>query len=372
MEMENQVGNQEENQEENQMEIQPDQMVEDQEQDLQDEDSSTSDISSLKSVGPDPGMTECGICLRNFTDPSLTTLPCGHIFDNECMLEWTQVYDVAVFSQARVRCPMCRAYLLYNCGDVISMHHLRPGVKILPQELTLNCQSYKSESDTHSLSSPERPLNPQTFAEIQAPAGQLQFQNFVPGNQAIFNSDDSNQGPEGPPNTVEDDDDEPQDIQMADVGHQGHLSLRPKHHDFRFMTSISQNPDPAWQTQTLDDYKVTKRTIANALDDGLHKVIEDAMQTQFEDCESYEDNHQNQFGIPINGVMWDNLERLWNRLRDAHREFQRQHEGFIYLSDVALEFRASREQFLNDKLEQFWGLYEYIDHEINKAYGNES
>jgi len=42
---------------------------------------------------------ECAICLNPFIDNNLLTIPCGHTYHTECILEW---FD------KKMTCPMCR------------------------------------------------------------------------------------------------------------------------------------------------------------------------------------------------------------------------------------------------------------------------
>ncbi|KAI1377409.1 hypothetical protein F4677DRAFT_56621 [Hypoxylon crocopeplum] len=107
---------------------------------------------------------KCSICLNDVPSSSLTTLPCNHSFHAKCIRRCTQVYKAEQYHEGRVKCPMCRRPLLYQCEDVISAHHLLPGVKILPQELAGGCPdcqaSLDDDEDSYSIPYQNRPLNP--------------------------------------------------------------------------------------------------------------------------------------------------------------------------------------------------------------------
>lgn len=56
---------------------------------------------------------ECSVCLEEFkTGQKLTTLPCGHKFDNKCILEWFKINHV---------CPLCRFELLREDDENFQM-----------------------------------------------------------------------------------------------------------------------------------------------------------------------------------------------------------------------------------------------------------
>lgn len=117
---------------------------------------------------------ECPLCLGPVADPSqLTTLPCDHAFHDDCIRTWTQVYDWEDYDVDCAHCPVCYLDLTYRCGDMISADLLRPGVKILPQELELTCPSYHAldrddddDDDQHFLKFSERPCSPRNVADL--------------------------------------------------------------------------------------------------------------------------------------------------------------------------------------------------------------
>lgn len=51
------------------------------------------EVATISPVSPD-----CSICLGQITDPS-TIVPCGHLFDNDCIIPWMETSQT---------CPLCR------------------------------------------------------------------------------------------------------------------------------------------------------------------------------------------------------------------------------------------------------------------------
>ncbi|KAI1452938.1 hypothetical protein F4805DRAFT_401503 [Annulohypoxylon moriforme] len=323
-------------------------------------------IRSLSSTSPGPGASECSICYRTFPHDSLTTLPCGHVFNNKCISDWTQVYDRDDFAEGRVRCPMCRYHLLYDCGDVISQNHLRPGVKILPRELTLNCQSYVPEYDGHSETS-VRPWNPRAIVEGRRRQIQIRPRLIPPnfGVLDIISLPSVFRDPEGPANTINGDDEDELQPQ-ADL--QSDMDQRPQHHNFRFADRVAraQTPNRGIRAHTLEEYAISKHSIGVALDDGRFEYIFRAIRALEDDFEALEARYPK--SIRLNNLTFDGLDTLALRIEAMYKQFKRQHEGFIQLSDVALQFRDEREEILLEQLNEFWDVMDFADEEIAEKY----
>ncbi|KAI0897993.1 hypothetical protein F4806DRAFT_507705 [Annulohypoxylon nitens] len=333
-------------------------------------------IPSIESVSHGPDTTDCTICYRTFPTASLTTLPCGHAFSHKCILNWTQIYDEKAFADCNVRCPMCRTYLLYHCGDVISENHLRPGVKILPQELTLNCQSYVNDTDTHSVETTERPWNPRSIAErrrrIQQQQNDDDDDDDDDDEEDIFEMDDINgqEGPEGPPNTEENPNNTgPLDHALAAITLQGGMPARPSHTTFRFGPHVAAEPGYVPPSVTMEEFFISKITMANALDTNKLHLIYETIDGLREDLRDFKKTYP-QFPVANNELAWRNLEMFAKRVIEMHKQYKRQHEGFIELTEVALNFRKEREVAMLEQLDLFWRCLCWIDRELNRAWRN--
>ncbi|KAI1096901.1 hypothetical protein F5B19DRAFT_11208 [Rostrohypoxylon terebratum] len=325
-------------------------------------------VPSIASVSPGPETTECSICFRTFPTAALTTLPCGHTFSHSCILNWTQVYDEKAFADCNVRCPMCRTYLLYRCGDVISEHHLRPGVKILPQELTLNCPSYVGGNDTHSVATIDRPWNPRSLAErhrriAQQQQQQLQNDGNDAGEEEVFVMEEL-EGLEGPALEIA-----RLNQALAAVAFQGDMPERPCHTAFTFGAHVAAELGYVFPSATMEETFITKFTMANALDTDEAFIIRKTIKRLRSDLDDFKKDYP-QFPVADNEIVWSSLEISAERVIQMHRQYKRQHEGFIVLNEVALKYRAEREQAMLDELELFWSCLCAIDRELNRAWDN--
>lgn len=337
-------------------------------------------IPSIESVSPGPETTDCSICYRTFPTASLTTLPCGHSFSHKCIIAWTQIYDEKAFADCNVRCPMCRTYLLYHCGDVISEHHLRPGVKILPQELTLNCPSYVNDTDGHSVLTTERPWNPRSIAERRRRIQQQQNDADDDGDDDVDDDDeeemfamddiDGQEGPEGPPNTEENPNNVgPLDQALAAITLQGGMPARPSHTTFRFGPHVAAEPGYVPPSATMEEFFISKITMANALDTNQLHLIYETIEGLRHDLRDFKKTYP-QFPVANNELAWMNLEMFAKRVIEMHKQYKRQHEGFIELTEVALRFRKEREEVMLEQLDLFWRCLCWIDRELNRAWRN--
>ncbi|KAI1410929.1 hypothetical protein F5Y13DRAFT_201706 [Hypoxylon sp. FL1857] len=296
---------------------------------------------------PSPGTVRCNICLSFSRIHSFTTLPCGHSFGSKCIANWTQVTKLEDYRVSRMCCPICRAELLYECGCIISENHLRPGVKIEREELSLNCQSYHADidGDGHSVNDLNRPFTPVTVAEIYS---RIENQNVVEADRALLQGRFMNMEEDWLP------EDAPKVPQNPPQLEQAEQAERPKQHNFLFSKSLrgpgeSENPNQL--------YELTKRKVAIALDSGCDDIVELCMRRLRADVKVMDRDYP-AVNMAITPGMLKTLNKNWEELLFKHEMFKRQHEGFIELNEVGVEFRKSREKKLKKKLRVFWEMYE--------------
>lgn len=322
---------------------------------------------------PGPGKVICDICLDHIPITSLTTLPCGHSFDPACIRNWTQVTDLADWGESRMWCPVCRAVLLYRCGCIISEHHLRPGVTILAQELSLRCQSYHADTDDHSVSEFSPPFGLRTIAALDD-EGETSDEGDV-----AYSDEAAPENPQEPENLVQDGHDqrdegephdqlphipqghqepqEPQELQVAQIvqpdSHLIEQAERPKHHNFLFGTNIHE---PGEAPESFEKYVVNKKTVVLALETGETEVVDETVWGLKRDADEFEANYPN-VNLPLTPGVLKDVREMWKDLKLSHKVFKRQHEGFIELNEVAITFREQSEEKLGERLDTFLGLY---------------
>ncbi|OTA79605.1 hypothetical protein M434DRAFT_237543 [Hypoxylon sp. CO27-5] len=240
--------------------------------------SSTDDV-------PGPGKTICDICLAHIYISSLTTLPCGHSFHPVCINKWTQVTELRDWEDGRMCCPICRAELVYECGCIISENHLRPGVTILWQELSLHCQSYHADIDDHSVSEFEPPFGLRTIAALDAELEDSSSEEETSSQEdAGAPENAATEHPQGPQNIVQGDQDprdegEPHDqLPQNPQEHQGpqepqvvEQAKRPRHHNFLFGTNIDE---PGEAPESFEKYVLNKKTAVLALESGETQMVD--------------------------------------------------------------------------------------------------
>ncbi|KAI1098519.1 hypothetical protein F4804DRAFT_121605 [Jackrogersella minutella] len=299
---------------------------------------------SAPQEGPGPDEVRCDICYLNFFKPELTTLPCGHTMDSECLMRWTHVDVQEDYRSSRCRCPYCRAFLLYRCGDIISRHHLRPGVRIEPLELTLMCQSYNRETGRHSVSEPRWSRTLGLIWAMQNPRINPDQGNEEAVEQVSSSDDDSEVEvlpPNGPP---------------APAAVQSRFPRRPNLHKFRFYRHVMGKDQRPFE---FERHEITKTFVANALDTDwvfdIDEAVEDAERTMDFVRETF---HTYSFA-DFDYQCFITLRRLWENLKQDHKVFKRQHEGFIHLNAIAVAFRDAQAPRLRRNFEEFYNHFEY-------------
>ncbi|KAI1214901.1 uncharacterized protein F4807DRAFT_404995 [Annulohypoxylon truncatum] len=154
---------------------------------------------------------------------------------------------------------------------------------------------------------------------------------------------------------------------MAELALRVYLPERPKHHNFKFMTRVAREINPNQRAQTLDEYNLRKESIASAIDDDRINFIEMTIKGLHKDFDYFEAEFPNS-SILVNKAIFEDLDMQLDRLIAMLEQFKRQHEGFIELNEVALEFRAQREDAMHEQLDSFWRLLNFVNGEIQKKY----
>ncbi|KAI1138999.1 hypothetical protein F5Y05DRAFT_358429 [Hypoxylon sp. FL0543] len=263
---------------------------------------------------PGPDKTMCIICHSYVRTSELTTLPCGHSFGHRCIVTWTQA--ASPNGERSHQCPMCRAQLLYKCGCIVSVDHLRPGVSIFWEELALNCQR-------------SHPGAPYRLRDLQQLDG-LEEPEEQAGNLPL------------------------EQPQVAGAAQPAQQVQRPKHHDFLFRKHLYP---PGQVPQTWEYFCLSLKGAANALDRGDTGGIELVIGgyrgrlLALKEADPY-------LNIAVSPSILADLVDRWTDLKRNYRVFKRQHEGFIELNEVAVAFRDKREAELRQDLHTFWDSHE--------------
>ncbi|KAI1647237.1 uncharacterized protein F4817DRAFT_316020 [Daldinia loculata] len=271
-----------------------------------------------------------------------------------------------------MRCPMCRSSLLYACGDVISKYFLRPGVKILPEELRTCCPLYSPTIDSHSVPEVGRPLFPyiienweiiyNQLRELAAP--EVQRRRYLPWNQAhpgaelFYTHDDED--PYAPPNIIPTEGEFHMNIPIVPEGRRDFWVQRPKQHDFHFRAP----PEDSFQGGEV--FVCTKSLVIVALENEWPAIVEaqiGQLKTRFE---AFRRRWPNEI-MPVSYTAFGMLTEAFAKLKVKYLVFRRQHEGFIELGPVALRYRDAAEHELQARLDDFWQRFEWIRNEVDEG-----
>ncbi|KAI2623319.1 hypothetical protein GGR54DRAFT_646476 [Hypoxylon sp. NC1633] len=337
----------------------------------------------------------CPICRENISTTLATTLPCSHAFHADCIREWTQVHDKAEYQEGRLRCPYCRRDLKYKCGDVITKHHLRPGVKILPKELTVMCPSWHWDSpnwDKHSVSEEQRPIHPDYLglgdlrqALIEAwQHGETPLQ-FLAGIGLQLEDQNPDQNPDQEQDSDEDDHSSVNDEEQE----QGEDGLAPPPGSPQIFgelgpPSVESGNEPLTDLATLyspsssgdeidnsSDDEVAedkKATTAGVLDIGFGVKIENEIEwilyTKLKELK-FKYPHVKLF------VRRSAIDALYDRLQDLllrRKVFGREHEGWIELNDEARRYRDAKEEEMRLLFDEFFPLLEKVRRQVEASW----
>ncbi|KAI2641854.1 hypothetical protein GGS26DRAFT_586246 [Hypomontagnella submonticulosa] len=352
-------------------------------------------------LGPDE--TQCPMCWGLIPNSELTTLPCGHSFHPECIIHWSHVYEVGEFHYGRARCPMCRAWLTYNCDDILSKHLLRPGVTILEDEYTLNCPTFSASSFGGHTDRPEdRPWNPaRYYIHFNQGNGMGDLENLahvgsdsssdVDGEQILqiiehlesINLDlDANQPqggnqeenapevepqeeepqeedldwdhPSGPTNTTQGSEDD-QEVEAEHFLHpvEEPNIERPKAYVFSLVQYCADQGDVGSPLNGLNGLNAKRIDVADLFDGGHPEdmlIVINGLQREVEDFEEEWPN----IPIILSPAAFTELRERHSNLHQRYELFRREHEGFIVLNDVARRYRDQKQQELGELLEEFW------------------
>ncbi|KAF3065174.1 hypothetical protein GL218_02254 [Daldinia childiae] len=273
-----------------------------------------------------------------------------------------------------MRCPMCRSSLLYACGDVISKYFLRPGVKILPEELRTCCPLYSLATDSHFVPEVGRPLFPYIIENWETIYNQLQEfspqdalrRRYLPWNQAhpgaelFYRHDDED--PYAPPNVIPTEG----ELHMNNTPsiHEGRSDLwvkRPKHHDFHFKLSPEDNFSEG------ETFVFCKELVVMALEHEWASIVNVQIDEVKRNFETFRQRWPNEI-MPVSYSAFEMLTEAFAKLRIKYLVFKRQHEGFIELGPVALRYRDAAEHELQVRLDDFWERYQWIRREVSEGY----
>ncbi|KAI0840243.1 hypothetical protein F5Y06DRAFT_294912 [Hypoxylon sp. FL0890] len=288
---------------------------------------------------PGPDKIHCCICYAYIGKDTVTTLPCGHEIHHACIYEWMQT--------RATQCPLCRASLRYKCGCTISKHHLRPGVKILWDELALHCRDCRKMVEQFAAV---------REAALREVAAQEAFERERAERQATEGDED--ESPENLSGEGQRGEEEPQAPQQEE---------RPKHHTFLFKTPLYA---PGQLPQSWEYYSMNLRGIALALDSGRHKIVERYIRKRRREARVLR-RVRPRINLAITSMIFDELKERWQKLVEDYDAFKGQHEGFIELNEVALARRDRHEAKMRRDLNTLWERYEYVVDELDRGWAIE-
>ncbi|KAI1663035.1 hypothetical protein F4813DRAFT_384605 [Daldinia decipiens] len=268
---------------------------------------------------------------------------------------------------------MCRSPLLYACGDVISRHFLRPGVRILPEELRTCCPLYSRTIDSHSVPEVGRPLFPSIienweiiYQQLQILDGQaiprrryLPWNEAHPGAELIYHHD--NEDPYAPPNVIPTEGELHMNIPNIPEGRRDHWVKRPKHHDFHFRAC----PEDSFQGG--DVFVFTKSLVIVALENEWPAIVDAQIGELKNRFDTFRRRWPNEI-MPVSDAAFGMITEAYAKLKLKYLMFRRQHEGFIELGPVALRYRDAAEHELQARLDDFWQRFEWIRREVDEGY----
>ncbi|KAI0167105.1 hypothetical protein GGR52DRAFT_88331 [Hypoxylon sp. FL1284] len=298
------------------------------------------------SRGPTPeNQYRCFMCMGDLPIVCLTTLPCGHSFDPECLANWIHVPQAPDYSflESQDSCPICRRPLVYICRHKISKAILRAGVRIESAELSMPCPDYAHQSS--GLFVPVAPADTPTEDALD-----LTLQRAE--------SDTGVEAEAGQPQI-----EQPQ--QSSDQQHQEGVarmisynpSTRPRQYTFSFAGRVSRDKcqDP-----------ITEYMAAKMLDEGMGSAFANYINAM--------DASRAAAGVVLTPTHSEAMKYMVQSLRSTSealiREagvFKKEHEGHIVLNDFALKYRDEMERILGEMFDNFWHLWTRAHAEIRNV-----
>ncbi|KAI1076263.1 hypothetical protein F5B20DRAFT_584391 [Whalleya microplaca] len=362
----------------------------------------------------------CDVCLRMVVLGEMITLPCDHMFHCKCIIKWL---ELAPQDGGNGLCPYCRYRLFYSCNALPSRRLLRPGVKIMKEELTFSCPLYNNiheplrsaqgDLDDYPPGNVSPPSVPWSVGRAMSSiSSEGQDENPDEAEPGVADPDerlpllgeqnepaDDEIPPDEPlsPNRNTPEQDEPadendillgnlqvdenipageeapadQDVPEDELVVYGPLpdnileahnrGHRPRQEHFKLWDLT--DPDSSIGRPAPGEVpRFTKGYVACALDHDWVDAMEEAIQNCFDMAICYG------WLLPTQEatVRTTHVQDVWFQYKTLHSRlavFREEHHGIIQLNEVAIAYRDSEEAAMRAALDRLWDIFKFV---VNK------